>query len=65
MAYLTHILALFAGVAMGFLICCLFASRLRSKHLDEIDDEELLAQLTGDDKPRYYDQTPSHRKGAQ
>ena len=65
MAYLTHILALFAGVAMGFLICCLFASRLRSKNLDEIDDEELLAQLTGDDKPRYYDQTPSHRKGAQ
>ena len=48
MAYLTHILALFAGVAMGFLICCLFASRTRSRNLDEIDDDE----------QRYYDQTP-------
>ena len=51
MAYLTHICALFAGVALGFGICCLFASRLSSRSLDEIDDEELLARLTGDAKP--------------
>ena len=57
MALLTHLIALFAGVALGFLICCLFASRTRSHNLDEIDDEELLKQLTGDDEPRYYDQT--------
>ena len=65
MLYFTHLVALFAGIALGFLICCLFASRTRSRDLREIDDEELLARLTGDDKPRYYDQTPGHRKGAQ
>jgi len=58
MALVTHLVALFAGVALGFLICCLFASRTRSRDLREIDDEELLARLTGDEKPRYYDQTP-------
>jgi len=52
MALLTHLIALFAGVALGFLICCLFASRTRSHNL-EIDDDELLKQLTGDDDPPY------------
>jgi len=61
MALLTHLIALFAGVALGFLICCLFASRTRSHNL-EIDDEELLKQLTGDDEPRYYDQTRTGQK---
>ena len=51
MAYITHLCALFAGVALGFFICCLFASRTRARDLREIDDEELLAQLTGDAKP--------------
>ena len=52
MAYITHLCALFAGVALGFFICCLFASRTRSHNI-EIDDEELMARLTGDDKPRF------------
>ena len=65
MAYLTHLCALFSGVALGFFLCCLFASRLRERSLDEVDDEELMARLTGDDKPHYYDQTPSPKKGAQ
>ena len=53
MTYITHLCALFAGVALGFCICCLFASRTRSRDLREIDDEELMARLTGDDKPRF------------
>ena len=51
MAYLTHLCALFTGVALGCGFCWLFASRLRARSLDVIDDEELLAQLTGDAKP--------------
>jgi len=47
MVYITHILALFAGVALGFSMCCLFASRTRSREIEE----------TGDDEVRYYDQT--------
>ena len=62
----THLIALFAGFFLGFLCCALVASRTRSHNLDEIDDEELLKQLTGDDDPRYYDQTcTGHKKGAQ
>ena len=53
MIYATHLCALFAGVALGCFICCLVAARTRSRDLREIDDEELLAQLTGDDKPRF------------
>ena len=50
MAYITHILALFAGVGLGFFGCCVFASRTRSRNLDEIDDDE----------QRYYDQTTAN-----
>ena len=53
----THLIALFAGFFLGFLCCTLLASRTRSHNLDEIDDEELLKRLTGDDEPRSYDQT--------
>ena len=57
----THLIALFAGFFLGFLCCALLASRTRSHNL-EIDDEELLKQLTGDDEPRYYDQTRTGQK---
>ena len=53
----THLIALFAGFFLGFLCCALVASRTRSHNLDEIEDEELLIRLTGDEEPRYYDQT--------
>ena len=52
----TQLIALFAGFFLGFLCCTLLASRTRSHNL-EIDDDELLKQLTGDDDPRHYDQT--------
>ena len=58
----THLIALFAGFFLGFLCCALVASRTRSHNLDEIDDEELLKQLTGDDEHRHYDQTRTGQK---
>ena len=48
----THLIALFFGFFIGFVCCALLASRTRSHNI-EIDDDELLKQLTEDDEPPY------------
>jgi len=42
MAYITHIIALFAGVFFGFVLCALLAARTRARDLDALTDDEMM-----------------------
>jgi hypothetical protein len=45
MGYITHIIALFAGVCLGFVLCALLASRTRARDLESLTDDEMMEAI--------------------
>ena len=45
MTYLTHMIALSAGVFLGFVLCALLASRTRARDLESLTDDEMMETI--------------------